>query len=145
MRARPAPVGPVLDELVNPLWRKQPPMLALMPMLPATLPTRSLTTWTRRRRWRILRRRQRRVPRTPGQATFELSHSSLKALVRLDQPLVRCHQIIKPKQQTNSRLAITIKDRLSLNPLHTNMFGVRTEVPSPPERLPKTRRFQRVL
>jgi hypothetical protein len=25
------------------------------------------------------------------------------------------------------------------------MFGVRTEVPSPPERLPKTRRFQRVL
>src|SRR5271154_6412894 len=35
--AQPAPLGPVLDELVNPPRGKQPPMLALMPLLPAAL------------------------------------------------------------------------------------------------------------
>jgi hypothetical protein len=38
VRARTAPVRPVLDELVDPFGRKQPPIPALMPLLPATLP-----------------------------------------------------------------------------------------------------------
>ena len=70
---------------------------------------------------------------------FELGYPSLEALVRPDQPLVRCHQIIEPKQQTDSRLTITIKNRLRLSPLHTKTFAAGTEVPSPPERLPLSR------
>jgi hypothetical protein len=38
VRARPAPLRPMLDELVDPLGRKQPPIPALMPMLPTRLP-----------------------------------------------------------------------------------------------------------
>ena len=94
-----------------------------MPGLPAPLAARPLPARTRRRRRRILRRRQRRVPRTPIQPTLELGNPTLEPLVRLDQPLVRRDQLIQPKQQTDSRLAITIKDRLGLSPLHTNMFA----------------------
>ena len=44
---------------------------------------------------------------------------------------VRLDQLVKPKQQRDSRLTITIKDRLRLSPLHTTRFAARTEVPSP--------------
>jgi len=37
MRTRPAPLRPMLDELVDPLRQKQPPIPALMPMLPTPL------------------------------------------------------------------------------------------------------------
>ena len=121
----------MLDDLVDPLGRKQPPVPALMPVLPAPLPTRPLPARTWRRRRRILRRRQRRVPRTPVQTTLELGHPSLEALVRLDQPLVRLDQLIEPKQQPDSRLTITIQDRLRLSPLHTTRFAAQSPGPYP--------------
>ena len=106
-----------------------------MPTLPTPLPIRLLPTRPRRsRRW-ILRGRKRRVPRTPIQATLKLTNPNLEPLVRLNQPLVRYDQIVEPKQQPDSRLTITIKNRLRLGPLHTHLFAVRPEVPSPPERL----------
>jgi hypothetical protein len=37
--------------------------------------------------------------------------------------------LIKPKQQTDSRLPITIENRLSLDSLHTETFAKGTEVP----------------
>jgi hypothetical protein len=136
-RARPAAVGPMLDDLVDPLGRKQPPVPALVPVLPAPLPARPLPTRAWRSRRGILRRRKRRVPRTPVQATLELGNPSLEPFVRLGQPLVRIHQPVEPPQQPDSRLAITIKDRLGLSPLHTKPFATRTRVPPPPERLRK--------
>ena len=114
----------MLDHLVDLLGRKQSPVPALMPGLTATPPTRPLPARTRRRRRRILRRRQRRVPRTPVQPPLKLGHPSLEPLVRLDQ-------LAHPQQQRDSRLAITIKDRLGLSPLHTDWFAAGTEVPSP--------------
>ena len=124
VRARLAPLGPMIDELVDPLRRKQPPVLALMPGLAAPPPTRSLPARPRRRRRRVLRRRKRRVPRTPVQPPLELGYPSLETLVRLDQ-------LADPQQQRDSRLTITIKDRLSLSPLHSSRFAAPTEVPSP--------------
>ena len=132
----------MLDHLIDLLRREQVPVAALMPVLAAALPARPLTTRTRRSRRRILGWRQRRVPRTPIQASLKLGNPTLEPLIRLDQPLVRRNQIIQPKQQTHSRLAITIQDRLGLNPLHTDLFAARPEVPSPPERLPKAQRQQ---
>jgi hypothetical protein len=128
VRTRPAPLRPVLHDLVDPLQRKQPPIPALMPLLPAPRTTRALPARTRRRRRRVLRRRQRRVPRTPVQTTLKLGNPSLESLIRRDQ-------IIKPQQQTHSRLAITIQDRLGLIPLHTETFAAQAQVPCPPERL----------
>ena len=121
---RSAAIGPMLDDLVDQLGRKQPPIAALMPGLPTALSTRALPARPRRRRRRILRRRQRRVPRTPVQPPLKLGHPSL-------EPLVRLHQLTEPKQQPNSRLTITIKNRLGLSPLHTNTFAAGTEDPSP--------------
>src|SRR6266536_461872 len=120
----------MLDDLVDPLGREQPPVSALMPGLSTPLAARPLPARPFRRRWRILRRRQRRVPRTPIQTTLELSNPSL-------EPLVRLNQLVQPKQQPHSRLTITIQDRLGLSPLHKSRFAAGTEVPSPPERLLK--------
>jgi hypothetical protein len=128
----------MLDELVDLLGGKQLPVSALVPLLAAPIPARPLTPRTRRRRRRILRRRQRRVPRTPVQTTLELANPRL-------EPLVRRNQLVEPQQQADSRLAITIPDRLSLSPLHTEMFAASPEVPSPPERLPKFAPLQRFL
>ena len=114
----------MLNDLVHPLGRKQPPEPALVAGLTTASATRPLPSRTRRRRRRILRRRKRRVPRTPVQPPLELSNPSLETLVRL-------HQLPEPKQQPDSRLTITIKNRLGLSPLHTNTFAARTEVPSP--------------
>src|SRR5262249_46092126 len=75
----------------------------------------------------------RRVPRTPVQTPLELGNPSLEPLVRLDQPLIRNHQPVEPQQQNNSRLAITIEDRLRLSPLHTKPFATRPRAPAPPE------------
>lgn len=122
VRARPVPLGPMLNDLVDPLGRKQPPVPTLMPRLTTTLATRPLPTLTRRRRRRILGRWKRRVPRTPVQPHLELGHSRLEPLVRLDQ-------LAHPQQQRDSRLAIAIKDRLGLSPLHTSRFAARTTVP----------------
>ena len=124
VRARPAPLGPMLDHLVDLLGRKQPSVPALMPGLTTACPTRPLPARTRRRRRRILGRRKRRVPRTPVQPPLELGHPSLEPPVRLDQ-------LAHPHQQRDSRLTIAIKDRLGISPLHTEWFAARTEVPSP--------------
>src|SRR5216684_2382877 len=99
-----------------------------MPGLAASPPTRPLPARPRRHRRRVLRRRQRRVPRTPVQPTLELTHTSLEPLVRLDQ-------LTDPQQQPDRSLTITIKDRLSLNPLHTTKFAAPTRVPLQGERL----------
>jgi hypothetical protein len=127
----------MLDELVDPPRPKQPPIPALMPMLATTLPARPFPTRTWRRRRRILRRRQRRVSRTPVQTTLELGYPSLEPLIRLNQTSVRLDQLIKPKQQTDSRLAIAIQDPFRLNPLHTTRFAAQARVPTPAERLRK--------
>ena len=134
VRTRPAPLRPMLDDLVDLLGREQPPVPAFVSVLPAPLAARPLPARTRRRRRRILRRRQRRVARTPIQPTLELGHPTLQALVRLDQPLIRLDQLVKPKQQADRRLTITIQDRLRLNPLHTTRFATREPVPTQAER-----------
>jgi hypothetical protein len=84
VRARAAALRPMLDDLVDPIGRKQPTVPALMPRLAAPTATRPLPARTRRRRRRILRRRQRRVPRVPVQPPLKLSHPGLEPLVRLD-------------------------------------------------------------
>jgi len=120
----------MLDDFVDLLGRKQPSVPALVTRLTTTPPTRALPARTGRRRGRILRRRQRRVPRTPIQPPLELSHPSLESLVRLDQ-------LTHPQQQRHSRLTITIKNRLGFSPLHNSRFATRAEVPLPGERLPE--------
>jgi hypothetical protein len=122
VRARPAPIRPMLDDLIDPVWRKQPPVLALVPGLPTPPATRPGTARPRRHRRRILRRRQRRVPRAPVQPTLKLTHPSLQTLIRLNQ-------LTDPQQQRHSRLTITIKDRLGLKPLHTTPFAAATADP----------------
>src|SRR6266545_7271692 len=136
VRTRPAPVGPMLDELVDLLGREQSAVPAFVSVLPAPLAARPLPARTWRRRRRILRRRQRRVARTPIQPTLELDHPSLEALVRIDQRLVRLDQLVKPKQQADRRLTITIQDRLGLGPLHPAQLRRDTTGPcTRPERL----------
>jgi hypothetical protein len=44
VRTRPAPIGPMFDDLVDLLEWKQPPVAALMPVLATPLPTRPLAT-----------------------------------------------------------------------------------------------------
>src|SRR6266508_1744593 len=102
----------MLDDLVDLLGRKQPPVPALVPRLAAPTSTRALPARTRRRRGRVLRRRQRRVPRAAVQPPLKLGHPRLEPLVRLDQ-------LPDPQQQRNRRLPVTIEDRLRLGPFHT--------------------------
>ncbi len=66
------------------------------------------------------------------QTTLELGNPRLEPLIRLDQPLIRLDQLAEPKQQPQSRLPITIKNRLGLAPLHTQTFAARPQVPAPP-------------
>ncbi len=112
----------MLDDFVDLLGRKQLSVAALMPWLTTTPSTRARPARTRRRRRRILGRRKRRVPRTPVQPPLELGHPSLEPLVRFDQ-------LTHPQQQRDSRLAITVKDRLGLGPLHNSGFAAWTRVP----------------
>src|SRR6266700_6548736 len=129
VRTRPATLGPMLNDLVAPLGREQPPVPALMPRLSTPLAARPLPARPFRRRRRILRRRQRRVARAPIQTTLELSHPGLEPPVRLDQTLVRLNQLVEPKQQPHSRPTITIQDRLRLGPLHTTELRRNTAGP----------------
>src|SRR5262249_10095511 len=132
---------PVLDELVDLLRWKQAPVPALVAGLAAALASTRRLLRSRRRRPRVLRRRQRRVPGTPVQTTLELGHPSLEPFIRLNQtpvrihPRVPTHQPVEPQQQSDSPLAIAIEDRLHLNPPHTKPFATPTPVPAPPERL----------
>jgi len=144
-RARAAAVRPMLNELVHPLWRKQPSVSALVPVLAASLPTRPLPARTTRSRRRILRRRKRRVARTPIQTTLKLGNPSLEPFIRLNQTPIRIRQLLEPQQQANSRLTIAIKDRLRLGPLHAKSFAAETRVPATPERLPKDANLQDVF
>ena len=59
--------------VVDPLGRKQPPVPTLVTMLPTRFLPVPFPTRPRRSQGWILRRRTRRVPRTPIQATLELS------------------------------------------------------------------------
>jgi len=117
------PLRPVLDDLVDPLGWKQPPMAALVPELAAPLAPAPRLLRARRRRRRILRRRQRRVARAPTQPPLQLGHPSLESLVRL-------HQLAHSQQQRDSRLTITVENRLRLSPLHTSGFAACTWVPA---------------
>jgi hypothetical protein len=103
----------MIHDRVDLLGRNKSAVPTFMPGLTASTPTRPLPTRTRRHRRRVLRRRQRRVPRAPVQPPLELSHPSLEPLVRLDK-------LADTQQQRNSRLAVTIQDRLGFGPLHTS-------------------------
>src|SRR6266545_2605221 len=121
----------MLDDLVDLLGRKQPPVPALVPRLAAPTSTRALPARTRRRRGRVLRRRQRRVPRAPLQPPLKLGHPRLEPLIRVDQ-------LPDPHQQRDRRLPVAVEDRLRLVPLHTG--ALRRTTPGPctgAERLPK--------
>lgn len=122
VRARPAPLGPVLDDLVDLLGRKQPSVATLMPGLTTARPTRPLPARTRRCRRRILRGWQRGVARRAAQPSLELTDPSLEPLVRLDQ-------LAHPHQQCERRLPVTIENPLCLNPLHTLEFATPKRVP----------------
>src|SRR2546428_11376264 len=65
VRAPLAALWPMLDDLVDLLGRKQPPVLALMPGLAAPAPSRPLPAPSRRRRRRFLPRRPPRVAAPP--------------------------------------------------------------------------------
>ena len=136
-RAGLAAPGPLLDDLIDLLGRKQPAVPALVPGLAAPLATRPPPARPRRRpRW-VLRRRQRRVPRTPAQPPLQLGHPSLEPFIRLHQPLVRLDQLVQPKQQSDSRRTITVENRLRLCPLHPTKLRCTTAGPcTRPERLP---------
>src|SRR6266511_4788743 len=99
VRAGPAALRPVLDNLVHPLERKQRPVLAFMPGLAAPLATGAWPAGPRRRRRRILRRRQRRVARTALEPPLELSDSRLEPPIRLDK-------LSDPHQQRDRRLPL---------------------------------------
>jgi hypothetical protein len=114
----------LVDNLVDLLRRKQAPVSALMTGLAASLPARSFPSWPWWRRRRVLRRRQRRVPRTPIQTPLKLTHPSLQPPVRLDQ-------LTDPQKQLDRGLTITIQNRLRLNPLHTTTFAITTKDPLP--------------
>src|SRR6266498_1899543 len=130
VRAGPAALRPVLDNLVHPLERKQRPVLAFMPGLAAPLATGAWPAGPRRRRRRILRRRQRRVARTALEPPLELSDSRLEPPIRLDK-------LSDPHQQRDRRLPITIEDRLRLRPLHPTQLRRDTTGPcTGAERLP---------
>jgi hypothetical protein len=131
VRARAAALGPVLDDLVDQLGWEQPSVPTLVTWLAATSPTRALPARPRRRRGRILRGRQRRVARAAVQPPLELGHPRL-------EPLVCLEQLTHAQQQRDSRLTVTIEDRLGLGSLHTTTFVAGTEVPSPGERLRKS-------
>src|SRR6266545_3427533 len=122
VRAGPAALRPVLDNLVHPLERKQRPVLAFMPGLAAPLATGAWPAGPRRRRRRILRRRQRRVARTALEPPLELSDSRLEPPIRLDK-------LSDPHQQRDRRLPITIEDRLRLRPLHPTQLRRDTTGP----------------
>jgi hypothetical protein len=51
-------------------------------------------------------------------------------LLRRQERPVPTRQLVEPRQQPDSRLAITIEDRLRLDPLHTKPFATRTRVPA---------------
>ena len=123
MRAGPAALRPMLDNLVHPRKRKQRPVGAFMPGLAAPLATGTRPAWSRRCRRRILRGRQRRVPRTPLQPPLELGHPGL-------QPPVRLHQHAQPQQQRDRPLPITLEDRLRPGRSIPPNFGATQRVPA---------------
>ena len=121
-----APVGPMLDDLVDALERLEPAAVAGMTRLPARLSPRRLLLSLRRPR-RILARRQRRVPRAPVQPPLELLHPSrqLRDLRVLgSDPLRQRHK------HRDNRVATLLVDRLRLSPLHTTKFDIQAEDPS---------------
>ena len=107
-----ATLGPVVDELIDALKRKQGTASALVAELAPTLSARAWLVRSRRRRGRILRGWQRGVARTPVEALLELCQAGL-------QPPVRLNQLIDSHQQGERRLPVAIEDRLCLGPLHT--------------------------
>src|SRR5438128_8951375 len=87
VRAHLAALWPMLDDLVDLLGRKQPPVLALMPGLAAPPPTRPLRARTRPRRRSAPRGRQRPAPLTPVPPPLKPRNPCLAPLLRPD-PLV---------------------------------------------------------
>ena len=104
--------GPVVDELIDALKRKQGTAPALVAELAPTLSARAWLVRSRRRRGRIGRGWQRGVARTPVEALLELCQAGL-------QPPVRLKQLIDSHEQGERRLPVAIEDRLCLGPLHT--------------------------
>ncbi len=125
-----APNGPVLDQLVELLERKQPPVPAFVPGLATRPAPARRRPRPRRRRGRILRRRQRGVTRGTTQPLLKLADPRL-------EPPVRHDQLVHPQKQCDRCLLVTVENRLSLGPLHTPEFAPPKRVPSRGgERLP---------
>jgi hypothetical protein len=118
-----APNGPVLDQLVELLERKQPPVPAFASGLAAAPAPARRRPRPRRRRGRILRRRQRGVTRGTTQPLLKLADPSL-------EPPVRHDQLVHPQKQSDRCLPLTVENRLSLGPLHTPKFAPPKRVPS---------------
>ena len=103
-RARAAALGPVLDELIDALERKQGTASTLVAGLGAGSPARGRLTRSRWYRGRIGRGRQRGVARVSLEALLQLCDAGLQPSVRLDQ-LIDSHQQGERRLPVASRIA----------------------------------------
>ena len=114
--------GPVVDELVERLERRQNPTASRMAGLGAGPPARSRLTRPRRRRGWILAGGQRGVARVSVEALFKIGDADLKPPVRLAQlgDLSPEQSVLRREFQEHSddRFTSLLIDRLSLGALH---------------------------
>src|SRR5450830_1845877 len=122
-----AALGPVVDELVERLYRCQPTTASRMARLGAGSPARGRLARSRWYRGRIGRGRQRGVARVSLEALFKIGNADLKPPVRLAQfgDLSPEQSVLRRELQEHSddRLRPLLIDRLSLGAFHAQ--GVR--------------------
>src|SRR5450756_59027 len=124
-RARAAALGPVLDELIDALERKQGTASALVAGLGAPLSARAWPARSRRCRGRVGRGWQRGVARASAQTLLELCDAGLQPAVRLDQ-------LIDSHQQGERRLPVAVEYRLRLGTFHSARVRRTQEGPCSP-------------
>src|SRR5450756_2977002 len=120
-----AATGPVVDELVERLYRCQPTTASRMARLGAGPPARGRLARSRWYRGRIGRGRQRGVARVSLEALLELCDAGLQPSVRLDQ-------LIDSHQQGERRLPVAVENRLRLGTFHSARVRRTQEGPCSP-------------